>query len=297
MYDIKGIGKKIQERRKNNNKQDPKKFDFCRTQQLLANKITSSNGEGTIDRRTLVNWENNKSTPNLLQFVELCECLDCDADYLLGKSDTPVKTISDISKFLGISEENVEAIKRNKHIQEMLDYFLSCGELKKIAEEIDNISLASHISGDILKAYSPLFKEKIREAYISSQKKAYSLDERQNNFKTELKKKFPYVGKNIGTLRQYLKDNIDKDEFAQILILSEYDNNNNEENLYNVFIDIIADFTFDSLMAIQINDFRMHNISQAFFDSLNRYIDSKVEKRGNLLKKAAKQILDSNSDS
>lgn len=286
-YKIDDLGTRMRARRNDNYKRDPENFNYCKTQELLSEKIMSSKSNAPIDRRTVINWENGNSTPNLQQLIQLCECLDCDADYLLGKSESPLKATNEISKYLGISEENIETIKRNKLIQEILNYFLSSGELKKMTEEINNISLISHISGDLLSHYSEQFKAKIRYSYMSSQTNTYALDERGKNFKQNLKREFPYKGKNIGTLRQYLQYNIDKDVFDQILALSEFDKNHNEKNLYSVFIDTIADFTFEPLMNIQINDFKIHNMSQAFLDSLIRFINSTVEKRRNLLKEVA----------
>mgnify|MGYP002508515370 CR=1 FL=1 len=85
-YKIDDLGTRMRARRNDNYKRDPENFNYCKTQELLSEKIMSSKSNAPIDRRTVINWENGNSTPNLQQLIQLCECLDCDADYLLPES-------------------------------------------------------------------------------------------------------------------------------------------------------------------------------------------------------------------
>ncbi len=91
------IGEKIKKLRKSRFKENPKHFDYCRTQERFAEEF----GCG---RETIVNWEKNNTSPSLNDFIEICKKLECEPNYLLiNKSNVKSQTINLISQVLGIS--------------------------------------------------------------------------------------------------------------------------------------------------------------------------------------------------
>jgi len=77
-----------------------------------------------VNVKTVKDWEKaNGANPTLPKFVELCNVLNCHADYLFGLIDMPFRALTDINKFLGLSEKSVSTLLRYKHraIQEQTE--------------------------------------------------------------------------------------------------------------------------------------------------------------------------------
>lgn len=63
-----------------------------------------------ISLQTVRNWEQGKTSPSLEDFIDLCEKLKCDADYLLGKIDERTHTLEYIKNNTGLTEDSVHAL-------------------------------------------------------------------------------------------------------------------------------------------------------------------------------------------
>ena len=61
-------------------------------------------------RKTYYNWENDKTTPNIEVLDMMCNILDCDYDFLMGKIDVPKKKTYDIKKLTGLSENAIQTL-------------------------------------------------------------------------------------------------------------------------------------------------------------------------------------------
>ena len=57
--------------------------------------------------KTVSNWESGATRPKYEEFISLCDILECDADYLLCRQDTPRKATVDIMNETGLSEKSV----------------------------------------------------------------------------------------------------------------------------------------------------------------------------------------------
>lgn len=83
------------------------------TQQYLADIME-------VDLKTVRNWENAKIDPpacngmKLMHFINLCEKLECDPEYLIGDLPTRRKTDADIISETGLSETAVESLVQIK---------------------------------------------------------------------------------------------------------------------------------------------------------------------------------------
>lgn len=74
-----------------------------KTQEEFANGIKKS-------IETVRNWEQGKTKPSLDDFIQLCEDLSCDADYLLDNLDEQTHDIDFICKYTGLSSEAVQLL-------------------------------------------------------------------------------------------------------------------------------------------------------------------------------------------
>ena len=79
------------------------------TQQKLADAMK-------VDLKTVRNWENAKLDPpacagmKLTHFINLCEKLECDPEYLIGDLTTPHRKIAEIRDETALSEKAIENI-------------------------------------------------------------------------------------------------------------------------------------------------------------------------------------------
>lgn len=59
---------------------------------------------------TVQSWEQGKTTPTAEVLGNICELLDCDADYLFGRIDERNHTLADIRDYTGLSVEAIEQL-------------------------------------------------------------------------------------------------------------------------------------------------------------------------------------------
>lgn len=70
-------------------------------------------GKKDIDNNmfgTIQSWEQGKSTPTAEALANICDLLDCDADYLLGRIDQRTHDINDAHRFTGLSAVALEQL-------------------------------------------------------------------------------------------------------------------------------------------------------------------------------------------
>ena len=59
---------------------------------------------------TIQSWEQGKSTPTADVLCNICELLDCDADFLLGRIDQRTHDINDAHRYTGLSAAALEQL-------------------------------------------------------------------------------------------------------------------------------------------------------------------------------------------
>ncbi|WP_026499369.1 helix-turn-helix domain-containing protein [Butyrivibrio sp. WCD2001] len=59
---------------------------------------------------TVQSWEQGKSAPSADVLANICDLLDCDADYLLGRIDQRTHDITDAHRYTGLSAEALEQL-------------------------------------------------------------------------------------------------------------------------------------------------------------------------------------------
>lgn len=98
------------------------------TQEQLATKVQTTKG-------TISNYENGHSSPSNEMIILLADVLDCTADYLLGRTDTPEPTPLDPDEaafqafannpelntfYKELPESDEEAVERLREIWEII---------------------------------------------------------------------------------------------------------------------------------------------------------------------------------
>lgn len=78
---------------------------------------------------TVQSWEQGKSTPSAEVLANICELLDCDADYLLGRIDHRTHDIEDAHRYTGLSSE---ALEQPHEYHENLKEFSSHEDLEEL---------------------------------------------------------------------------------------------------------------------------------------------------------------------
>ena len=72
-------------------------------------------------KKRIRNWEQGIRQPSIKDLTALCNALECDVDYLLGKIDTPSYVNVDCSKALGLSKEAIDTIRNLKYVTFLRD--------------------------------------------------------------------------------------------------------------------------------------------------------------------------------
>ncbi len=79
---------------------------------LDLRQIDVANATG-IDQKTLSNYETGKTNPDSYSIIRLAEFFQVTTDYLLGFSNSNIKTNEDISQRLEKIEKEINDIKRH----------------------------------------------------------------------------------------------------------------------------------------------------------------------------------------
>ena len=104
MYSERYIGERIKERRK----------ELGLTQSELAVKINPWLTTEAAPHTQIAKWERGKATPETDTLIRLCNALDCDMDYILGRIDAPHRSTYDVAEQTGLSKDAAETLKLMK---------------------------------------------------------------------------------------------------------------------------------------------------------------------------------------
>lgn len=67
--------------------------------------------EGETIYNTLRNWHQGKGNPTLEKLIRICDLLECDVDYLLGRIEDSTHTVKFIREETGLSEDAINTLK------------------------------------------------------------------------------------------------------------------------------------------------------------------------------------------
>lgn len=104
-----------------------------------------------ISRDTLSKWENGNRCPNIGQLLNLCEVLECDPDYLLGRIEHTKNNMQIASDVTGLSEDAIKTIRSIRGD-------VCCNFLKDAGCEPDSLGI-----GD---TYAPCIEELLKRTAV-----------------------------------------------------------------------------------------------------------------------------------
>ena len=104
---IQTFSSRLKERRKEINTN--LKGDEKLTQQRLAEKLG-------VSQDAVKSWEKGEFLPTLPHLLDICMLLNCDADYLLGMSEEPLRDAFDLRKDTGFSDKTCAILHNLQHV-------------------------------------------------------------------------------------------------------------------------------------------------------------------------------------
>ena len=85
--------------------QDLRKQKKIKTQDEFAAKLG-------VNLKSVQNWEQGRKLPQTEHLFKICDVLDCDLDYLIGRLEERNRTIKEMAAYTGLSEDAVKALHK-----------------------------------------------------------------------------------------------------------------------------------------------------------------------------------------
>lgn len=222
---------------------------------------------------------------SVTNLIAVSLALGVSLNYLLGIDELETPENTDINKVTGLPNETIEVIKNNMNLQEKLNFFLLCPEIKGICEEIDRLFTTRLVSDDLLHPYSKELLSKMESAYNQSFKESFSLDEekeKKKKYKECLYRELPFEklksGGTENSIQEYLESNLTDERIVQIQFHLDDDMSYDEQDFYHAFIDMITEHTFDVFEKRYIGEVQMGNIIKSVTMMIDEYIELRTRK-------------------
>ena len=85
--------------------QNLRKQKKIKTQEEFAAKLG-------VNLKSVQNWEQGRKLPQTEHLFKICDVLDCDLDYLIGRLEERNRTIKEMAAYTGLSEDAVKALHK-----------------------------------------------------------------------------------------------------------------------------------------------------------------------------------------
>lgn len=311
-YDIKNFAENLKKLRKQRHKENPELFNYCKTHETFAQVISSEktgqeddkektaeqrNDEkekvNPVDRRTVLNWEHGKSYPSLKQLVEICSVLDCEiSDLVSNDENEPIsQNTRAVSEFLGLDGSTTRRIKDTPELQRALNFFLNSKKLPDVMRSINDEIYMRLLNEDILNAYSSNFQSTLKQTYAQFRNETFPLEQNVEKFQERLTRRISYA-RIKDYLQDYLDENLNDDRLTQIkLALEENNKSGTNEEIYQVFIEQTADFSYDLLKHLDERTLILDRILQSIGTILDVHMQQEVKRHQELLRATAKEFV------
>lgn len=83
--------------------QDLRKQKKIKTQEEFAAKLG-------VNLKSVQNWEQGRKLPQTEHLFKICDVLDCDLDYLIGRLEERNRTIKEMAAYTGLSEKSIKML-------------------------------------------------------------------------------------------------------------------------------------------------------------------------------------------
>lgn len=281
-YDKWKFGERLKDRIKVKYLEDSEKYSYCKNQEIFAEKMN-------IDRRTLSSWQNSSTYPTIEQLLTICELLECDADYLLGMNDEPLKTEREISEKTGISQKVLANVGYDEKLLKALNYFFDTEEMFSVIQKIHKNCLSEYKTEDFLNGFSDKLLGKIEAIHHKFDWEILPTEKTEDKYAEYLKKGIPY-DKVKSTLDEpkkfelYLKKHLCEDKLNYIEIEMENKNCSDEKSKYDTFIEMMVVFTYRELEYKLSKELEMKRISQTLERMVSNYIEYEIRRMRGYIK-------------
>lgn len=267
MYDIKGVGERLKElrsKRANLYNENPNNKRFiiyacCKTQESLSEAIGK-------ERRTIGNWENGKSLPDIESLIKLCNILNCSIDYFLGVTDiSEIDPVIMASHHTGISSDIIGRCMRDSHYLDFLNFVMKPENCEKLVRKFELIACGEYLNNDQL-SNSNIKSSKINELNDYFEEFCCFTSPDKNNlegYKEYLKTKLPKVKNNK---RFNIKSYINPKIYDKVLFSENFNEN------YDNFISYLAEQTYEPFKQTVIIKFQKENMLKCFLSIFEKYV-------------------------
>ena len=273
VYDKESFGKRFSELRKKrweqykefqNKATNPySRYVYCKSQDTFAEKVGH-------ERRTIGKWELGTAVPSFEDVLKICNLLECNIDYLLGKEDlTGFSTIALAAHYSKIDAEIIEYAQKDNEYYDFLNHFMkpsNCYELIKLISLSEWKSFLSNsnineINGDLEKNIENIFQQYLAFTPINQ----YNMDSFKKYITAKLSKE------DISFKPQKLNDKI---YIPACISPSRYKAlgfSDNETENYNILIDYLSEYCFEILLNRTMLEIQRDKIGKTFVQMITNY--------------------------
>lgn len=238
-------------------------YAYCQSQDSFAEKFG-------LERRTIGKWELGTAIPSFENVLKICDLLECNIDYLLGKDDlTGFSTIALASHYSRIDKDIIEYAQKDNEYKDFLNHFMkpsNCYDLIKLISLSEWKLFLSKSSLDELNGILKSTIENIFQQYLAfTPINQYNKDSFKKYITTRLSKD------DISFKSQKLNDKI---YIPACILKSRYEelgfSNNKTEN-YNLLINYLSDYCFEILFNRTMLEIQKDKIAKTFVQMIDEF--------------------------
>ena len=269
---INEFGKRLLEIRNDRAKKHPEAFNYCKSQQKFVDKMEKESPGNSPCRQVFAKWEAGKDFPNLLQFSLICKLLDCDLVYLLGEQKNYNITSEKVSQYTGLEEEHITSLSHDREFSDFVNTFVFSEKFIELYHSINSVFYDLYIASDLTSHFNADLIKLMKSAFMTTMKNTSAFSDRSELYKKEL---FNRISpKNYS---DFLSGGISTDYKNQIqLQLDEQMKQGNVVSEYEVFINMIAEFSFAPLLCNFEKDQRMGQLSRMFIEIVEKFFEQRT---------------------
>lgn len=274
MYDKNTFGQKLTELRKkrwnqykeNQNKRiNPfERYACCKSQETLADALG-------VERRTIGKWELGTSIPTIDKVSDLCNLLECNIDYLLGAQELIGFSPSVIaSHYSGISIDIINHVKEDNEYKDFLNHFMHPDNCSALINSATMTAWREYLSSTEITEIEEPLKTLVTDIFHSYRSFTPINNYSKDGFRTYLYSSLPES--RISFTPKKLDECICVSSCISSSKMKELGISNKNSHSYQIFIDYLANYSFDVLSTKEIIDIQKEYLGQSFVRMFEKYL-------------------------
>lgn len=273
MYDIKYFSENLRKIRKKrwedykneeNTKTKPDEtFACCKSLETFAEALN-------VERRTIGNWENGITVPPLDKVAEICNLLNCNFDNLFGVQEMVGFSPDIIAAHY--SKINIDIIKhghKDHDYRDFLNYFMHPDNCEELINSVTLLGWQDIIKESDLKDINEPLKSLVIKCFHRLQalypETDYSIEGFNKCLLNYLSKDDFSFSKKIDFKKIHVHSCIPQSKFEELGL------SNKNSNSYNLFIDYIANYSYDILYNKELLEIKKEKLGQLFVNLFEKY--------------------------